>query len=176
MKTIATLELILNSLERIIKSKSIVSNDWDHRPLVAESPGVIFSNSALWTPSQMQSSEFQRICCLIEFLDILLFETTYIISTFTLKYKHDMEKEMATTPVLLPGESHGQKILAGCSPKGRRVRHDWSTLACTGRALGFSPGAQHFTPVFLPGESPWTEEPGRLQSIGSQRVGLTEAT
>ena len=27
------------------------------------------------------------------------------------------------------------------------------------------------TPVFLPGGSPWTEEPGRLQSMGSQRVG-----
>ena len=27
------------------------------------------------------------------------------------------------------------------------------------------------TPVFLPGESPWTEEPGRLQSMGSQGVG-----
>ena len=27
------------------------------------------------------------------------------------------------------------------------------------------------TPVFLPGESPWTEEPGGLQSVGSQRVG-----
>ena len=26
------------------------------------------------------------------------------------------------------------------------------------------------TPVFLPGESPWTEEPGRLQFTGSQRV------
>ena len=26
------------------------------------------------------------------------------------------------------------------------------------------------TPVFLPRESPWTEEPGRLKSIGSQRV------
>ena len=26
------------------------------------------------------------------------------------------------------------------------------------------------TPVFLPGESSQTEEPGRLQSIGSQRV------
>ena len=25
--------------------------------------------------------------------------------------------------------------------------------------------------VFLPGESPWAEKPGRLQSIGSQRVG-----
>ena len=27
------------------------------------------------------------------------------------------------------------------------------------------------TPVFLPGESPWTDDPGRLQSMGSQRVG-----
>ena len=26
------------------------------------------------------------------------------------------------------------------------------------------------TPVFLPGESPWTEEPGRLQYMGLQRV------
>ena len=26
------------------------------------------------------------------------------------------------------------------------------------------------TPVFLPGESLWTEEPGRLQTMGSQRV------
>ena len=27
------------------------------------------------------------------------------------------------------------------------------------------------TLIFLPGESPWTEEPGRLQSMGLQRVG-----
>ena len=27
------------------------------------------------------------------------------------------------------------------------------------------------TLVFLPGDSPWTEEPGGLQSMGSQRVG-----
>ena len=27
------------------------------------------------------------------------------------------------------------------------------------------------TPVFLPGESPWTEEPGGLQCMGLQRVG-----
>ena len=26
------------------------------------------------------------------------------------------------------------------------------------------------TPVFFPGESPWTEEPDRLQSMGSQTV------
>ena len=27
------------------------------------------------------------------------------------------------------------------------------------------------TPVFLPGKIPWTEEPGRLQSMGLQRTG-----
>ena len=27
------------------------------------------------------------------------------------------------------------------------------------------------TPVFLPGESPWTEKSGGLQSMGSQGVG-----
>ena len=32
------------------------------------------------------------------------------------------------------------------------------------------------TPVFLPGESPWKEEPGGLQSMGSQRVRYDWAT
>ena len=30
--------------------------------------------------------------------------------------------------------------------------------------------ARELTPVSLPGESPWIEEPGWLQSMGSQRV------
>ena len=34
-------------------------------------------------------------------------------------------KEMQPTPVFLPGKSHGQRSLAGYSPRGcRRVRHD----------------------------------------------------
>ena len=37
-----------------------------------------------------------------------------------------------------------------------------------GRASGEGNGN---TLLFLPGKSPWTEEPGRLQSMGSQRVG-----
>jgi len=32
------------------------------------------------------------------------------------------------------------------------------------------------TPVFLPGESPWTEESGRLQPMGCQRVRNDPAT
>ena len=31
-------------------------------------------------------------------------------------------------------------------------------------------------PVFLPGEFPWTEKPGGLQHMGSQRVDGTEVT
>ena len=30
------------------------------------------------------------------------------------------------------------------------------------------------TPVFLPGESPWTEEPGELQSRGCEELDMTE--
>ena len=38
-----------------------------------------------------------------------------------------LEKEMATTPVLLPGRSHGQRSLVGYSPWGCRVGHNWMT-------------------------------------------------
>ena len=31
------------------------------------------------------------------------------------------------TPVFLPVEPHGQRSLAGYSPRGHRVRHDWAT-------------------------------------------------
>ena len=52
------------------------------------------------------------------------------------------------------------------------------------KRCGFDPWAEKIlwrrtwqpTPVFLPGESPWTEEPGRLQSIGCKEADMTEAT
>ena len=45
---------------------------------------------------------------------------------------------------------------------------------CSIPGLGRSPGGGHGNLLqysCLDGESPWTEEPGRLQSMGSQRVG-----
>ena len=39
---------------------------------------------------------------------------------------------------------------------------------------GRSPRGGHGTPIFLPGESPWTEEAGGLQSMRLQRGGMTE--
>ena len=60
---------------------------------------------------------------------------------------------------------------------------DRSCLDCLFRAV-FDPWvgripwrrAWQCTPVFLPGESPWTEEPRGLQSMGLQRVGHKWAT
>ena len=47
-------------------------------------------------------------------------------------------KAWQSTAVFLPGESHGQRSLAGYSPKGRRVRQDRSDLACTHRRHGLN--------------------------------------
>ena len=68
------------------------------------------------------------------------------------------------------------RIQVPCFPGGS----DGKESACNTGDLGsFNPWvgkipwkrAWHSTPVFLPGESPWTEEPGGPQSIGSHRVG-----
>ena len=37
-------------------------------------------------------------------------------------------------------------------------------------------GVWQLAPVFLPGEFPWTEEPGRLQFMGSKELDTTEMT
>ena len=75
------------------------------------------------------------------------------------------------TPVLLPGKSHARRSLVGCSPWGRKESD-------TTERLHF-----HFLLIYMEKEMaihsstvawkvPWTEEPGRLQSMGSLRVGL----
>ena len=61
---------------------------------------------------------------------------------------------------------------------------DGKESACDAEDLGLIPGSERspwrrewqFTPVFMPGESPWTEESGGLQSMGSQRVRHEQAT
>ena len=47
------------------------------------------------------------------------------------------------------------------------MREDLGSIPGLGRLTW----AWQHTPVFLPGESPRTEEPGGLQSMGSQSVG-----
>ena len=53
-----------------------------------------------------------------------------------------LEKEMASTPVLLPGKSHGWRSLVGYSPWGREQSdtterlHFHFSLSCTGEENG----------------------------------------
>ena len=46
----------------------------------------------------------------------------------SLGWEDPLEKEMAPTPVFLPGKSHGQRSLVGYSPwGGKRVGRDLAT-------------------------------------------------
>ena len=79
-----------------------------------------------------------------------------------------------------PGRSRGEEI-------GYPPQYSWASLggsdgkesACSVGDLGSIPRLGRFpwkrellpTPVFLPGKSPWTEEPSGLQSMGLQRGG-----
>ena len=99
------------------------------------------------------------------------------------------------TPVLLPGESHGQSNPAGCSPWVTQSRTRLSDSALTHAhwasqvALvtknppvsagdsGLIPGSERYPgggkatcSSILAWRIPWTEELGGLQSMGSQRV------
>ena len=60
-----------------------------------------------WTekPGGLQSTEWQRV----------RHDST---TSLSLLHFHALEKAMAPTPVLLPGESHGRRSLLGCSPRG----------------------------------------------------------
>ena len=78
-------------------------------------------------------------------------------------------RQWQPTPVLLPGKSHGQRSLVGCSPWGRnRTRLSDFTFTFHFHALGREM-ATHSS-VF-PWRIPWTGEPGGLPSMGSHRVG-----
>ena len=59
------------------------------------------------------------------------------------------------------------------SSEGKESVHNVGDLGLI-PGLGRSPGGGHGNPltgVFLLGESPWTEVPGGLQSMGSQSIG-----
>ena len=41
--------------------------------------------------------------------------------------KTPWRKKWQLTPLFLPGETHGQRSLVGCSPVSQRVKHDWAS-------------------------------------------------
>ena len=123
--------------------------------------------------------------------------------TFTFPF-HALEEEMATHSSVLAWRIPGTGEPGGPPSMGlQRVRHDWSNLAAAGLLMntlinggsdGKASAYNEGDPVWFLGREdpleremaihsstlawkiPWTEEPDRLQSMGSQRVGHDWAT
>ena len=64
------------------------------------------------------------------------------------------------------------------APSVKNLPAGWVELGLFDPWVGKIPWRRKWqlTPVFLPGESPWTEEPGRLQSMGVAESDMTEGT
>ena len=108
--------------------------------------------------------------------------------------KISWQRKWQPTPVFLPGNYHGERSLVGYSPWGcKELDTTEATESFPGGASGKEPTCQcmrlkkcWFDPPdqedpleggvathssVLAWRIPWTEEPVRLQSIGSHRVG-----
>ena len=75
---------------------------------------------------------------------------------FSLKWTHSILRGF-------PGSTSGKESAQQCR------RHKGHSFNPCIRKIPWRRAWQP-TPVFMPGESPWTEEPGRLYSMGLQRV------
>ena len=74
------------------------------------------------------------------------------------------------TPVLLPGKSHGQRSLVGCSPRGRWGSDTTERLHFHFHFHVLEKEMATHSSVFA-WRIPGTGEPGGLPSMGSHRVG-----
>ena len=84
----------------------------------------------------------------------------------------------AGDPGSIPGSGRSPEEGTGYHLIGLPWWLRWQTICLQCGRPGFNPWVGKIpwrrtwqpTPVFLPGESPWAEKPGKLQSVGSQRV------
>ena len=126
-----------------------------------------------------------------------LLRVGHLLSDFTFTFHlHALEKEMATRSSVLAWRIPGTGEPGGLPSMGsHRVGQDWCDLAAAAAAAAYIYIRTHthaffffwwtffiypFSPLYLLWIYiyiiPWTEEPGRLQSMGSLRVGHDWAT
>ena len=91
-------------------------------------PGLLITSDRWW-----------ETCCILMGLDYCYF--FFSILLFIYGYA-GRRRQWHPTPVLLPGKSHGQRSLLGCSPWGRQESdtteqlHCHFSLSCTGEGNG----------------------------------------
>ena len=88
-------------------------------------------------------------------------------------YTYLSEKAIAPTPVLLPGKSHGQRNLVGCSPWGCEKSTQLSNFTFTFHFHSLEKEMATHSSV-LAWRIPGMGEPGGLQSMGLRRADTTE--
>ena len=79
-----------------------------------------------------------------------------------LGWEDPLEEGMAPTPVFLPGESHGQRSLAGYSPWGHK-ESDMTEWLSTGVARKTTLGNMYMVPEIV--SSPWLEAQEAMVNI-----------
>ena len=113
----------------------------------------------------------QLTCHLLRVLGEVSGRNTCYFSILTCRRISYRRRQWHPTPVLLPGESHGQRSLVGYTVHGvakSRIRLSDFTFTFHFHALK-KEMAPHSS--ILAWKIPWTEEPGGLQFMGSLRVG-----
>ena len=119
-------------------------------------------------PYQLYESGFSKEAESIGYHASCFYMQVYYIEVININFLLAIvkEKAMAPTPVLLPGKSHGQRSLVGCSPWVR-----WG-LDTTERLHFHALEKEMAThSSVLAWRIPGTGEPGELPSMGSHRVG-----
>ena len=112
------------------------------------------------------------LCLSRPFRDFFLWfsHNTYIAHFFYISPKlYYRRRQWHPTPVFLPGKSHGQRSVEGCSPWGRWGRTRLSDFIFTFHFHALEKEMSTHSSV-LAWRIPWTEEPGELPSMGSHRV------
>ena len=104
----------------------------------------------------------------IDLCAILFYLFIWLCQVLAVACRIFQKRQWQSTPVFLPGKSHGQRSLIGCSPWGHKESDttewlNWAEKLSLEKAM-----APHSST--LAWKISWMEEPGRLQSIGSLRV------
>ena len=107
--------------------------------------------------------EYRRKCILLAKIK------EFFYSTELASINH-LRRQWRPTPVFLPGKSHGQRSLVGCSPWGHEESTGLSDFTFT---FHFHPLEEEMAThsSVLAWRIPGTGEPGGLPSMGSHRVG-----
>ena len=120
---------------------------------------------------QKQSIENVKILSLVHQMECscTLRQSNHILRYLPgFSYKN-RRRQWHPTPVLLPGKSHGQRILVGCSPWGCE-ESDMTSLSLSLFTFMHWKRKWHPTTVFLPGESQ-----GQGSLVGCRLWGHTES-